>query len=299
MNHAARLVAPLLASLRPCLGHVRQRRPSHREAPQIALDPAADNTDVYAFVSYDAANLAARAGRSQGDVHPQRQSGTGPEPTAQLLQLRRRRALHDQHRQQPRRHGRRRRLRDSASRRENRPIGGPGGLTSPVPYLGNPHITALGGLLQGITRARRSRFRGSDASPDVHGDRSARRSHRTELFSGSDADRRAVQRRTGDDAELSGAWPRRASTPTRRPAVRVFAGPARRDVLHRSRRGVRHAEPAALPAAAHQRHEDADNVNPFGINRFSGVQHQHDRASRCRSRASRATASLPQRRRIR
>src|ERR1041385_5364376 len=31
---------------------------SHREAPLIALDPAADNTDVYAFVSYDAANLA-------------------------------------------------------------------------------------------------------------------------------------------------------------------------------------------------------------------------------------------------
>ena len=31
---------------------------SHREAPLIALDPAADNTDVYAFVSYDRANLA-------------------------------------------------------------------------------------------------------------------------------------------------------------------------------------------------------------------------------------------------
>ena len=31
---------------------------SHREAPLIALDPTADNTDVYAFVSYDAANLA-------------------------------------------------------------------------------------------------------------------------------------------------------------------------------------------------------------------------------------------------
>src|SRR5690348_1793963 len=30
---------------------------SHREAPLIALDPAADNTDVYAFVSFDAANL--------------------------------------------------------------------------------------------------------------------------------------------------------------------------------------------------------------------------------------------------
>src|SRR5690349_11501003 len=31
---------------------------SHREAPLIALDPSADNTDVYAFVSYDPANLA-------------------------------------------------------------------------------------------------------------------------------------------------------------------------------------------------------------------------------------------------
>ena len=31
---------------------------SHREAPLIALDPSADNTDVYAFVSYDAANVS-------------------------------------------------------------------------------------------------------------------------------------------------------------------------------------------------------------------------------------------------
>jgi hypothetical protein len=31
---------------------------SHREAPLIALDPAADITDLYVFVSYDAANLA-------------------------------------------------------------------------------------------------------------------------------------------------------------------------------------------------------------------------------------------------
>src|SRR5262249_17297363 len=38
-----------------------RRAPSHREAPFIALDPAADNTDVYAFVSYDAANLARNA----------------------------------------------------------------------------------------------------------------------------------------------------------------------------------------------------------------------------------------------
>jgi len=31
---------------------------SHREAPAMTLDPAADISDVYAFVSYDAANLA-------------------------------------------------------------------------------------------------------------------------------------------------------------------------------------------------------------------------------------------------
>ena len=30
---------------------------SHREAPLIAQDPTADITDVYAFVSYDEANL--------------------------------------------------------------------------------------------------------------------------------------------------------------------------------------------------------------------------------------------------
>jgi hypothetical protein len=32
---------------------------SHREAPLMTLDPGADISDVYAFVSYDAANLAA------------------------------------------------------------------------------------------------------------------------------------------------------------------------------------------------------------------------------------------------
>jgi Domain of unknown function (DUF4331) len=34
------------------------RAASHREAPLMTLDPAADISDVYAFVSYDAANLA-------------------------------------------------------------------------------------------------------------------------------------------------------------------------------------------------------------------------------------------------
>ena len=63
MKHATRLVVPLLASLALAWG-TSANAASHREAPLIALDPAADNTDVYAFVSYDAANHRARSGRS-------------------------------------------------------------------------------------------------------------------------------------------------------------------------------------------------------------------------------------------
>src|SRR5262247_630444 len=55
---------------------------SHREAPLMALDPAADITDVYAFVSYDSANLA----RPPADrkvtlimnVIPGQEPGSGP-----------------------------------------------------------------------------------------------------------------------------------------------------------------------------------------------------------------------------
>lgn len=58
------------------------RAASHREAPLIALDPAADITDVYAFVSYDQANLA----RAPDDrkvtlimnVIPGQEPGSGP-----------------------------------------------------------------------------------------------------------------------------------------------------------------------------------------------------------------------------
>src|SRR5262245_61912016 len=46
----------LAASLVPTLSGVAFGA-SHREAPLISLDPTADITDVYAFVSYDQANL--------------------------------------------------------------------------------------------------------------------------------------------------------------------------------------------------------------------------------------------------
>jgi hypothetical protein len=47
----------LLAALGVALAAAPGRGASHREAPLMTLDPAADITDVYAFVSYDAANL--------------------------------------------------------------------------------------------------------------------------------------------------------------------------------------------------------------------------------------------------
>jgi hypothetical protein len=56
MRQASKLALTLLACSMASWG-APALAASHREAPLTALDPAADNTDVYAFVSYDAANL--------------------------------------------------------------------------------------------------------------------------------------------------------------------------------------------------------------------------------------------------
>ena len=60
MKHSSKLAQALLAS-RGLSWAVPAEAASHREAPLVALDPSADNTDVYAFVSYDAANFARTA----------------------------------------------------------------------------------------------------------------------------------------------------------------------------------------------------------------------------------------------
>jgi hypothetical protein len=55
---------------------------SHREAPLMTLDPGADISDVYAFVSYDAANLARPPGERRVtlvmNVVPGQEPGAGP-----------------------------------------------------------------------------------------------------------------------------------------------------------------------------------------------------------------------------
>ena len=57
MHRRTRLAAALLASI-GLTASGASLAASHREAPGVAADPTADITDVYAFVSYDAANQA-------------------------------------------------------------------------------------------------------------------------------------------------------------------------------------------------------------------------------------------------
>ena len=69
-------------------GPEASRASSHREAPLISNDPAADNTDLYAFVSPDAPNTVTIV----ANYIPLEQPAGGPE----LRELRRRRPLRDQ-----------------------------------------------------------------------------------------------------------------------------------------------------------------------------------------------------------
>ncbi|PYO29108.1 MAG: DUF4331 domain-containing protein, partial [Candidatus Rokuibacteriota bacterium] len=124
------------------------RAASHREAPLMALDPAADLTDVYAFVSYDTANL----GRLPSDrrvtfimnVIPGQDPADEPnyfnfdDEVAYRFNI-----DNDQD-------GKAEDIvYEFRFKTETRPVGGSGGLTAPLPYLGNPHIGVA--ALQGIT----------------------------------------------------------------------------------------------------------------------------------------------------
>jgi hypothetical protein len=240
---------------------------SHREAPLIALDPAADNTDVYAFVSYDDANLArAPADRRVTfimNVGPGQDPADGPNYfnfdddvlyTINIDNNQNGKASDIVY--------------EVRFRTENRPVGGKNGLTSPVPYLGNPHITALSGLLQGITALDGPGSEGLTRR-QVYTVTEVRNGTRTPLFAGKTLV--AVPSNAGPSTmpnyaalAAQGVY----SDPTN--GVRVFAGQRAEsfyidlgavfDTLNLRR---------SLPLL-NGPGEDADNVNPFGANRFSG-----------------------------
>lgn len=266
MERTPKRVATLLAAITFAWG-VSVQGASHREAPLIALDPAADTTDVYAFVSYDAANLARAASDRRVtfivNVTPGQDPSDGPnyfnfdDDVLYAINI-------DNNRD-----GKAEDIvYEFRFRTEDRPIGGSGGLTSPVPYLGNPHITALGGLLQGITSLDGSGSEGltrrqTYTVTEVHGNR------RTKLFGG----RTLVAVPSNAGPATMPNYPALAaqgvySDPAT--GIRVFAG-QRAETFYIDLGAVfdtlnlRRYLPVLTGAG-----EDTDAVNPFGMNRFSG-----------------------------
>jgi hypothetical protein len=265
MKNSAKLFIPVLAML-GLTWQIPAEAASHREAPLIALDPAADNTDVYAFVSYDAANLA----RGPADrkvtfimnVNPGQDPSDGPnyfnfdEGVLYAINI-----DNDQ---------------DGKAddvvyefrfKTENRPIAGVLDLGSPLPYLGNPHIPVT--ALQGITALDGPGSEGLTRR-QTYSVTEVRRGKRVELFKGRTLV--AVPSNAGPatipEYEALAAQGVYSDTAT---GIRVFAGQRAEtfyidlgavfDTLNLRR------SPPFLTAA-----EDAnDSVNPFGVNRFSGA----------------------------
>jgi hypothetical protein len=240
------------------------RAASHREAPLMALDPAADLTDVYAFVSYDAANLA----RSPVDrrvtfvmnVIPGQDPADGPNYFNFDDEVAYRFNIDND------RDGKAEDIvYEFRFKTETRPVGGPGGLTAPLPYLGNPHIGVA--ALQGITALDGPGSEGLTRR-QTYTVTEIRNKKRTELFSGRTLV--AVPSNVGpatipDYAALAaqGIYSDNAS------GIRVFAG-QRAETFYIDLGAVfdtlnlRRYLPLLTAA------EDVDTVNPFGVNRFSG-----------------------------
>jgi hypothetical protein len=238
---------------------------SHREAPLIALDPAADITDVYGFVSYDKANLDRSPDTRRAtfimNVIPGQDPSDGPnyfnfdDSVRYVINI-----DNDQDGKAD----------DVAYelqfRTQHRPIAAAGGLTSPVPYLGNPHIST-DFPLQGITKLDGAGSEGLTLR-QLYSVVEVRNGVRTLLFSGRSLF--AVPSNAGpatfpDYADLA-AQGIYSDSGT---GIRVFAGQRAEtfyidlgavfDTLNLRR------YPPLLTAA-----EDVDTVNPFGVNRFSG-----------------------------
>jgi hypothetical protein len=264
MRHVSKLLVQLMAI--PALSwHISAEAASHREAPLIALDPSADNTDVYAFVSYDSANLA----RGPADrrvtfimnVNPGQDPSDGPNYFNFDDEVRYAINIDND--------------RDGKAddvvyefrfNTENRPVAAAGDLTSPLPYLGNPHITSALPL-QGITAldgpgseglTRRQTYKVTEI----------RHGKRTELFSGRTLI--AVPSNVGPATMPN--YPALAAQGIYIDAatgIRVFAG-QRAETFYIDLGAVfdtlnlRRYLPALTPA------EDVDTVNPYGVNRFSG-----------------------------
>ena len=246
MKRSSKLLFPTLAAFALAWATAAEAA-SHREAPLISMDPAADNTDVYAFVSYDAANLArAPADRRVTfieNVNPGQDPSDGPNYFNFSDEVRY--AINIDNDQDGKADDVVYEFRFTT---EDRPVVAAGDLTSPLPYLGNPHITpAL--PLQGITALDGPGSEGLTRR-QTYTVTEIRRGTRTQLFNGRTLV--AVPSNVGpatmpDYPALAAQGIYRRSDWNSR-----VRRPARRNVLHRSGRGVRHFEPAPPPAGAYR-----------------------------------------------
>ena len=265
MRHASKLLIPLIAIF-VLSSHLPAKAASHREAPLIALDPSADNTDVYAFVSYDAANLA-RAPADQRvtfimNVIPGQDPSDGPNYfnfDDEVLY-----AINIDNDRDGKADDIVYEFRFTT---ENRPVVAAGDLTSPLPYLGNPHITPTLPL-QGITALDGPGSEGVTRR-QTYSVTEVRHGKRTELFSGQTliAVPSNVGPATMPDYPALAAQGIYSDDAT---GIRVFAG-QRAETFYIDLGAVfdtlnlRRYLPALTGPG-----EDSDNVNPFGVNRFGG-----------------------------
>jgi uncharacterized protein DUF4331 len=264
MKQTSKLFIPLLAISVLSWG-IPAEAASHREAPLIALDPSADNTDVYAFVSYDAVNLGLPAAERRAtlilNVNPGQDPSDGPNYfnfNDDVLY-----AIHIDNDRDGKAEDI---VYEFRFKTENRPVVAAGGLTSPLPYLGNPHIPLP--VLQGITALDGPGSEGLTRR-QTYSVTEIRDGKRTELFRGSKLI--AVPSNAGPATMPN--YPALAAqgiysdTGT---GIRVFAG-QRAETFYIDLGAVfdtlnlRRYLPALTPA------EDIDTVNPFGVNRFSGA----------------------------
>jgi len=238
---------------------------SHREAPLISLDPSADNTDVYAFVSYDAANLQRPADQRRVtfimNVNPGQDPSDGPnyfnfDDTVRY-------AINIDNDQDGKAGDI---VYEFRFKTESRPVVAIGGLTSPAPYLGNPHIPPEFNL-PGITKLDGPGSEGLTRR-QVYSVTEIRDGVRTQLFSGRTLV--AVPSNAGPATFPNYvALAAQGTYSDSGTGIRVFAGQRAEtfyidlgaffDTLNLRR------YPPLLTAA-----EDVDIVNPFGVNRFSG-----------------------------
>jgi hypothetical protein len=171
---------------------------------------------------------------------------------------------------------------------ENRPIGGPNGLTSPVPYLGNPHITALGGLLQGITALDGPGSEGLTRR-QTYTDHRGSRSSADEALRGPEAHRRPLECGPATFPNYPALAAQGVYTDAAT-GIRVFAG-QRAETFYIDLGAVFDTlNLRRYPPLLNGGNDDADNVN-HSASTASAAPTSPRSQSRCRSPASHRTAN--------